>query len=99
MIRTRRIVAAVGLAVSVTGLTALPASAAGAPSVGGLQPLGLLGSLPGTGVPADHRAELPTVCEQLSGADRVRDLNQVGRLSQVTGLVSPVFGPVPPIQH
>ncbi|MGW3506696.1 hypothetical protein [Streptomyces sp. NPDC000994] len=42
MICTRRIVAALGLAVSVTGLTALPASAAGAPSVGGLQALGLL---------------------------------------------------------
>ncbi|MEV5007943.1 hypothetical protein ACIQFZ_34100 [Streptomyces sp. NPDC093064] len=41
MICTRRIVAAVGLALSVTGLTALPASAAGAPSVCGLQPLGL----------------------------------------------------------
>ncbi|MGW4819041.1 hypothetical protein ACWEP4_08670 [Streptomyces sp. NPDC004227] len=42
MICTRRIVAAVGLAVSVTGLIALPASAAGVPSVGGLQTRGLL---------------------------------------------------------
>ncbi|MFE4421785.1 hypothetical protein [Streptomyces sp. NPDC056817] len=99
MICTRRMVAAVGLAVSVTGLTALPASAAGAPSVGGLQPLGLLDSLPGTGVPAEHRAGLPTVSEQLSEVDRVRDLHQVNQLNQVTGLVSPVFGLVPAIQH
>ncbi|MFD4969949.1 hypothetical protein [Streptomyces sp. NPDC058424] len=42
MICTRHMVAAVGLAVSVTGLTALPASPASAPSVGGLQALGLL---------------------------------------------------------
>ncbi|MFF4791691.1 hypothetical protein ACFY2M_18475 [Streptomyces sp. NPDC001276] len=42
MICTRRIVAAVGLAVSVMSLTALPASAVRAPSVGGLQVLGLL---------------------------------------------------------
>ncbi|MFF4759481.1 hypothetical protein [Streptomyces sp. NPDC001292] len=99
MICTRRVVAAVGLAVSVTGPTALPASAAGAPSVGGLQPLGLLDSLPGTGVQAEHRAELATASEQLSGVDHVRDLNRVNRLNQVTGLVSPVFGLVPAIQH
>lgn len=99
MVCTRGIVAAVGLAVSVTGLTALPASAAGAPSAGGFQPPGLLDSLPGTGVPAEHRAELPALSEQLSGVDRVRDLYQVGRLNQVTGPVPPVFAPVPAVQH
>ncbi|MFJ2719471.1 hypothetical protein [Streptomyces sp. NPDC087437] len=90
MVCTRRIVAAVGRAVSVTGLTALPASAAGAPSVGGFQP---------TGVQAEHRGEPPTVSERLSGVDRVRDLNQAGRLNQVTCLVPPVFGPVPASQR
>ncbi|MFJ6562691.1 hypothetical protein ACIQMV_23065 [Streptomyces sp. NPDC091412] len=99
MVCTRRVVAAVGRAVSVTGLTTLPTSAAGAPSVGGFQPPGLLDSLPGTRVPAEHRAEPPTVSERLSGVDRVRDLNQVGRLNQVTRLVPPVFGPVPASQR
>ncbi|WP_225076614.1 hypothetical protein [Streptomyces sp. CoT10] len=44
MVCTRRIVAAAGLAVSVAGLTALPASA---PSAGRFQLPGLLDSSPG----------------------------------------------------
>ncbi|MEU6478713.1 hypothetical protein ABZ858_17795 [Streptomyces sp. NPDC047017] len=101
MISTRRIVAVASLAASVTGLAALPASAAGSPVpiVGRAVPVGLLDSVATTGVPADQQNRLPSVSEQLSGLQHVRDLNQVNRLEQVTGLVSPLFGLVPAIQH
>lgn len=100
MISTRRIVAVAALAVSVTGLAALPASAAaaGAPAAGGLNPLGALDSLATSGIPAGQRAEVPTVSEQLSALHHVRDLRQLGRLNQVTGLLSPAFGLVPAVR-
>ncbi|MFF9410277.1 hypothetical protein ACF1B0_32830 [Streptomyces anandii] len=98
MISTRRIVTVVGL--SVTGLAALPASAAGAgaPAAGGLKPLGVLDSLATSGIPAGRQAEVPTVSEQLSALHHVRDLRQLGQLNQVTGLLSPVFGLVPAVR-
>ncbi|MER6980364.1 hypothetical protein [Streptomyces carpinensis] len=96
MISTRRIVAVAGLAASITGLAALPASAAdtGAPVVGRSAPLGLVDSVARTGIPAEQQNAVPSVSEQLSSVNHLRDLNQ---LNQVTGLVSPLFGLVPAI--
>jgi hypothetical protein len=97
MISTRRIVAVAGLTASITGLAALPASAAGSgvPVAGGLVPAGLLDSLARTGLPAGRQNQVPAVSEQLSSLRNVRDLN---RLSQVTGPVSPLFGLVPAVR-
>ncbi|MEU4660057.1 hypothetical protein AB0G32_40050, partial [Streptomyces sp. NPDC023723] len=91
MISTRRIVAAAALAAGVTGLAALPASAAdaGARPSGGLSPTRLLDNLAVSDLPAEHRDEILRPSDQLG---RLKDL---GQLRQVVGLVSPLFGVVP----
>jgi len=96
MISTRRIVAAVGLAVGVTGLTAPLANAAdaAAPNAGQLNPIAVIDSLATSDIPAEHKGEIPPVSRQLAGLNRVNDLNQLG---QVTGLVAPVTGLVPAV--
>ncbi|MFJ9147801.1 hypothetical protein ACIRP7_06950 [Streptomyces sp. NPDC102270] len=95
MISTRRIVAAVGLAVGVTGLTAPLANAAdvAAPG-GGLNPVAVIDSLAASSIPAEHKDEIPSVSRQLAGLNQLNDLNQLG---QVTGLVAPVTGLVPAV--
>ncbi|MFJ3305377.1 hypothetical protein ACIPSA_20080 [Streptomyces sp. NPDC086549] len=97
MISTRRIVAAIGLAVGVTGLAAPMANAAdaGAQNTGKLNPVAMLDSLAESGIPAEHKGELPRVSEQLNSLNRVNDLNQ---LHQVTDLVAPVTGLLPAVQ-
>jgi len=94
MISTRRIVAAVGLAVGVTGLTAPLANAAavGAPDAGQLSPIAVIDSLAVSDIPAEHRDEIPSVSEQLAALNQVKKLNQ---LHQVTDLVAPVTGLLP----
>ncbi|MFF7640569.1 hypothetical protein [Streptomyces canus] len=96
MISTRRIVAAVGLAVGVTGLTAPLANAAdaAAPNAGQLNPIAVIDSLAMSDIPAEHKDEIPPVSRQLAGLNRVNDLNQLG---QATGLVAPVTGLVPAV--
>ncbi|MET9458910.1 hypothetical protein ABZY05_28150 [Streptomyces canus] len=91
MISTRRIVAAVGLAVAVTGLTAPLANAAdvGGPDAGPLNPIAVIDSLAVSDIPAEHKDEVPRVSEQLAA------LNQVNKLQQVTDLVAPVTGLLP----
>ncbi|MFI6435913.1 hypothetical protein [Streptomyces sp. NPDC050759] len=91
MISTRRIVAAVGLAVGVTGLTAPLAHAAdaGVPDAGRLNPIAVIDSLAVSDIPAEHQGEVPRVSEQLAG------LNQVKKLSELTDLVAPVTGLLP----
>jgi hypothetical protein len=91
MISTRRIVAAVGLAVGVTGLTAPLANAADAPDAGQLNPIAVIDSLAVSDIPAEHQDEVPRVSEQLAG------LNQVNKLTAVTDLVAPVTGLLPGI--
>ncbi|MET7733536.1 hypothetical protein ABZT02_19500 [Streptomyces sp. NPDC005402] len=93
MISTRRIVAAVGLAVGVTGLTAPLANAADAagPDTGQLNPIAVIDSLATSKIPAEHKDEIPPVSRQLAG------LNQLGQLEQLTGLVAPVTGLVPAV--
>ncbi|MFF1718206.1 hypothetical protein ACFYZ2_35220 [Streptomyces sviceus] len=96
MISTRRIVAAVGLAVGVTGLTAPLANAAdvAAPNAGGLNPIAVIDSLSMSDIPAEHKDEIPPVSRQLAGLNQLNDLNQLG---QLTGLVAPVTGLVPAV--
>ncbi|MGC0343441.1 hypothetical protein [Streptomyces sp. SLBN-8D4] len=96
MISTRRIVAAVGLAVGVTGIAAPLANAAdaAAPNAGRLTPIAVIDSLAMSDIPAEHKDEIPPVSRQLAGLNRVNDLNQLG---QVTGLVAPVTGLVPAV--
>ncbi|MET8101117.1 hypothetical protein ABZV29_32430 [Streptomyces sp. NPDC005236] len=97
MISTRRIVAAVGLAVGVAGLAAPMASAAGseAHDAGKLNPVTTLDSLAMSDIPAAAQAELPRPSAQLAGLNRLSDLNQ---LHQVTDLAAPVTGLLPGIQ-
>ncbi|MCX4614465.1 MULTISPECIES: hypothetical protein [Streptomyces] len=95
MISTRRMVAAVGLAVGVTGLAAPMASAAEAPDAGKLNPITQLDALAVSDIPAEHQADIPRISEQLGGLNRLNDLNQ---LHQVTDLVAPVTGLLPGLQ-
>jgi hypothetical protein len=97
MISTRRIVAAVGLAAGVTGLAAPMANAAVSvdPDAGKLNPIAQLDSLAQSGIPAEHRDEMPRVASQLAGLNRLNDLNQ---LHQVTDLVAPVTGLLPAVE-
>ncbi|NEB03563.1 hypothetical protein [Streptomyces sp. SID13726] len=97
MISTRRIVAAVGLAVGVTGLAAPLANAAdaAAPDTAPLSPMAVLDSLAVSEIPAEHRAEMPKVSQQLNKAN---DLYKLNELHQVTDLAAPVTGLVPAIE-
>ncbi|MFG2468519.1 hypothetical protein ACGFXB_24085 [Streptomyces canus] len=97
MISTRRIVAAVGLAVGVTGLTAPLANAAdvGAPDTGQLSPIAVLDSLAVSDIPAEHQDEIPSVSEQLAALNQLKKLNQ---LHQVTDLAAPVTGLLPAVR-
>ncbi|MCT9077991.1 hypothetical protein [Streptomyces fulvoviolaceus] len=98
MISTRRIVAAVGLAVGVTGLTAPLANAADAavPDTSGLSPIAALDSLALSDIPAEHKDEIPLASEQLAQLNRLNDLNQ---LHQLTDMAAPVTGLIPGIQY
>jgi hypothetical protein len=89
-------VAAVGLAVGVTGLAAPMASAAAeAPDAGKLNPITQLDALAVSDIPAEHQADIPRLPDQLAGLNRLNELNQ---LHQVTDLVAPVTGLLPGLQ-
>jgi hypothetical protein len=98
MISTRRIVAAVGLAVGVTGLAAPLASAApaGTSDAGRLNPVTLLDSMSDSGIPAQHKDEIPRPSAQLAGLNRLNDLDQ---LHQATEPVAPVTDLLPGVAH
>ncbi|CAL9340841.1 hypothetical protein [Streptomyces sp. enrichment culture] len=95
MISTRRLVAAVGLAASVTGLAVPTASAADLPAAGPLNPVSTLDSLVVSEIPAEHKDDMLLPSSQLTGLNRLNDLNQ---LNQLTGLAAPVLGVVPAVQ-
>ena len=97
MISTRRIVAAVGLAVGVTGLAAPLASAAPAEAqnAGKLNPITQLDSLAASEIPARYHGDLPRVSSQLSSLNGLSELNQ---LHQVTDLAAPATGLLPGIE-
>lgn len=81
-------VAAVGLAVGVTGLAAPMASAAAElPDAGKLNPITLLDELAVSDIPPEHQADVPRVSSQLAGLNRLNDLDQ---LHQGTDGVAPV---------
>ncbi|MFL4908836.1 hypothetical protein ACJ6WF_37985 [Streptomyces sp. MMS24-I2-30] len=98
MIPTRRIVAAVGLAAGVTGLAAPLANAAPASAreSGKISPMATLDALATSDIPAEQRAGVPRVSEQLQGLNRLHDL---GELHQVTDLVAPVTGLLPAVEY
>ncbi|WP_369031049.1 MULTISPECIES: hypothetical protein [Streptomyces] len=97
MISTRRIAAAVGLAVGVTGLAAPLAGAAPAAdqNAGKLNPIAQLDSLAVSEIPAQYHDDLPRVSTQLSSLNRLNDLQQ---LHQVTDMAAPVTGLLPGIE-
>ncbi|OIJ98372.1 hypothetical protein [Streptomyces colonosanans] len=89
MISTRRIVAAVSLAVGVTGLAAPLAAAAPAGAARDVgNPVTLLDSLSRTGIPPEHQNEMPRPSGQIAG-----------QLHQATDIVEPVTGRLPVGRH
>ncbi|MEV0741905.1 hypothetical protein AB0I51_39560 [Streptomyces sp. NPDC050549] len=97
MISTRRIAAAVGLAVGVTGLVAPMANAAEAPAFkdGKVSPVALLDSLAVSEIPAEHQAQIPKVADQMKALNHLNDLQQ---LHQVTDMAAPVTGLLPAVE-
>ncbi|WP_046733405.1 hypothetical protein [Streptomyces humi] len=97
MISTRRIVAAVGLAVGVTGLAAPLANAAdtSAQHPGKLTALGVLDSVSSSNIPAEYQDRMPKVSEQVQGLNGVHKLSE---LHQVTDLAAPATGLLPGIE-
>ncbi|MGW0706214.1 hypothetical protein ACWD4G_09655 [Streptomyces sp. NPDC002643] len=93
MISTRRIAAAVGLAIGVTGLTATTANAADAASdVTGLSLMSTLDSLAVSDIPERHKAAIPRPSEQLQSLNKVHELNRLNELHQITDLAAPALG-------
>ncbi|UUU28866.1 hypothetical protein JIX56_02535 [Streptomyces sp. CA-210063] len=92
MISTRRIVAAVGLAVGVTGLAA-PMAHAGATADGTrFSPMATLDSLTVTDLPEEHKATMPRPSQQVKNLDKVHELNRLNELHQVTDMAAPAVG-------
>ncbi|MFI7498300.1 hypothetical protein ACIBVL_07220 [Streptomyces sp. NPDC049687] len=98
MIFTRRIVAAAALAAGVTGLAAPLTHAAEAPDTGRTSLMTTLDALTTSGLPAEHRADLPPVSRQLAELNQVSELDKLNELHQVTDLVAPVTGLLPGLQ-
>ncbi|MEW2314576.1 hypothetical protein [Streptomyces bauhiniae] len=97
MISTRRIVAAVGLAVGVTGLAAPLANAAdaSAPAGGQLNPMTVLDDAAVSQLPPQAQSQVPRVGEQVRGLNQVSELNRLNELHQLTDLAAPVTGLLP----
>ncbi|MBV2357175.1 hypothetical protein KUM39_22835 [Streptomyces sp. J2-1] len=100
MISTRRIVAAVGLAVGVTAFAAPLASAADAstPDNGQINPMTMLDSVVTSGLPADQQGSVPHMAEQMRGLNQLGELDKLNELHQVTDLVAPVTGLLPAVE-
>ncbi|MEU3791685.1 hypothetical protein AB0F07_18040 [Streptomyces fructofermentans] len=99
MISTRRMVAAVGLAVGVAGLAVPSAGAATTPETGKLNPIAELDSLAVSDIPVEHRGQIPKVSDQLAGVNKLNDLQQLQQLHQVTDLAAPVAGLLPAVGY
>ncbi|MGX1885961.1 hypothetical protein [Streptomyces sp. NPDC055287] len=95
MIKTKSVLAVVALAAGVSALAAPAASAAD--SSGGylLSVPDALDDIGASAVPADRRADVPSVTGQLNGLSQ---LDKLGELQQFTGLVSPVTGLLPAVE-
>ncbi|MGW7077373.1 hypothetical protein ACWGH2_21690 [Streptomyces sp. NPDC054871] len=68
------------------GASALAAPAANAEAI---SPTGMLNSLAASQIPEEHRADVPSVTQQLNGLNGLYELQQ---LHQVTDLAAPVTG-------
>ncbi|POX54481.1 hypothetical protein C3489_13510 [Streptomyces sp. Ru71] len=96
MISTRRIVAAAALAAGIAGLAA-PSANAGVLGAEQLNPIALLDSLATSEIPAEHKADIPRVSQQLASLNQANELNKLNELHQVTDLVAPVTGLLPAV--
>ncbi|MFE9768623.1 hypothetical protein ACFYPC_29610 [Streptomyces sp. NPDC005808] len=96
MISTRRIAAAVGLAVGVTGLAAPMANAAVSEAPKPLNPIAELDRLAVSEIPAKYQAAIPKVSTQLAGLNRLNE--GLDQLHQVTDLLAPVAGVLPALE-
>ncbi|KND42608.1 MULTISPECIES: hypothetical protein [Streptomyces] len=92
MISTRRIVAAVGLAVGVTGLAAPMANADATADATRFSPISTLDSLAVSDLPEEQKRSLPRPSQQLAGLNQVHELNRLNELHQVTDLAAPALG-------
>ncbi|MFF7756283.1 hypothetical protein ACFZCP_45610 [Streptomyces sp. NPDC007971] len=88
MISTRRIVAAVGLAVGVTGLAAPLANAAvaGTGHTGQSAPMATMDPHQAGNVPAQRKSRAPRVALHSGALDKLDELNRLDDLGQVTDL-------------
>lgn len=59
-----------------------------------VNPLSELDAIATSGIPEEHRAEMPTAKNQLAGLSHLNDLNQ---LTQLTDLVAPVTNVLPAV--
>jgi hypothetical protein len=71
------------------------ANAADAEAKSPLSPMATLDSLTVSDIPAAHKDGIPRPSSQPAGLNRLNDL---GRLNQVVGPVSPVFGFLPNVR-
>ncbi|GAA2260309.1 hypothetical protein GCM10010145_31990 [Streptomyces ruber] len=85
-------VAAVGLAASIAGLTVPAAHAIDAGDAAGLAPVALLDTLTVAKLPAEYRNVIPLPSSQVQGLDRLNDL---GQLQQLVAPAAPLLGLVP----
>ncbi|MDX3782793.1 hypothetical protein [Streptomyces europaeiscabiei] len=92
MISTRRIVAAVGLAVGVTGLAAPMANADATADVTRFNPMTALDSLAADDLPEEQKETVPRPSQQLKSLNQVHELNRLSELHQVTDMAAPALG-------
>ncbi|MBT2489533.1 hypothetical protein J7E96_13600 [Streptomyces sp. ISL-96] len=95
MIKAKSVLAVAALAAGVTALAAPTACAADSSGPYMLSVTDELDKLGSTAVPADRRAEVPTVTDQLRGLGQLHKLNE---LQQFTGMVTPVTGLIPAVE-
>ncbi|MFS8197868.1 hypothetical protein ACLVWQ_04190 [Streptomyces sp. CWNU-52B] len=99
MISTRRIVATVGLALSVTGFAVSSAGAATVPETGKLDPIAELDSIAVSDLPAEHRDKIPKISDGIQSLNELNGLYQLEQLHQVTDLAAPVTGLLPAVEY
>jgi hypothetical protein len=94
VISTRRIATVLAVAAGVSGLAASAANAAGPLDhlVKPVSPVSELDAISTSDIPAEYRAEFPTVKNQLGG------LNDLSQLHQATDQAAPVLNLVPAVE-
>ncbi len=92
-------VAAVGLAISITGFAVPSAGAATVPETGKPDPIAELDSIAVSDLPAEHRNKIPKISEGIQALNRLNGLNQLEQLHQVTDIAAPVTGLLPAVEY